>query len=416
MATGKSKTAPKKATTAEIADSKETLKKPLAFVIMPFTRVVPSRIDLRWQKPELDEDNLTTIYECIHDALDDAYTVERSQGPGDIMAQIIFKLHTADLVVADLSGLNPNVLYELGIRHTFFQKKTLILTQDRAELPFDVHSKYSIEYRWINNTDRCRLRNDIRAQLWLIKESPNAYFGPVEPQLQVGDYASSLADKRYARRRWDALFREVSSVADTIFAMFDAFRLDSPRAIKGEEECLSVHCRALSRAIDSDVMSTWMRSLPAFIGDLPCVELYVTDDYLPEDVVTNAEREALRSVMRGLRPQFAYMPETFLHDMLMANELAVALLVDALAVYGRLNGESSVSHHSFVSGKVSSREALSRMVMRDVFTICTTQYACPKAYCRPSAARKQNARKFGRKAEILQPEDGLQDDKRVGAG
>jgi hypothetical protein len=48
------------------------------------------------------------------------FTVERADKdprPGLIDAQLIERLLMADLVIADLSFLNPNVFYEIGIRH-----------------------------------------------------------------------------------------------------------------------------------------------------------------------------------------------------------------------------------------------------------------------------------------------------------
>jgi len=44
----------------------------------------------------------------------------------------------ADIVIADLTDLNPNVLYELGVAHSF-DKKTIVLTRNPiSDLPFDL--------------------------------------------------------------------------------------------------------------------------------------------------------------------------------------------------------------------------------------------------------------------------------------
>ena len=47
------------------------------------------------------------------------------------------KLLTADLVIADISIHNANVFYELGIRHAFREKSTLLIRSNGDEHPFD---------------------------------------------------------------------------------------------------------------------------------------------------------------------------------------------------------------------------------------------------------------------------------------
>ncbi len=56
---------------------------------------------------------------------------------GNITNQIINYLITADLVIADLSTLNPNVFYELAIRHTT-GRPYIQLIQQGEKLPFDI--------------------------------------------------------------------------------------------------------------------------------------------------------------------------------------------------------------------------------------------------------------------------------------
>lgn len=44
----------------------------------------------------------------------------------------------ADLVLADLSTLNPNVLYELGVRHALRPFSTIVISEDKLKYPFDL--------------------------------------------------------------------------------------------------------------------------------------------------------------------------------------------------------------------------------------------------------------------------------------
>jgi hypothetical protein len=64
---------------------------------------------------------------------------------GSITKEIVTSLHTAELVIADLSGNNPNVFYELGVAHSA-GRRTIMLTQNVAVLPFDISSYRVIEY------------------------------------------------------------------------------------------------------------------------------------------------------------------------------------------------------------------------------------------------------------------------------
>ena len=72
----------------------------------------------------------------------------------NILKDIIIPIYKADVVIADLTGVNPNVMYELGVAHSL-NKKTIMITQDElSKLPFDLKSyranQYSKDFSKIN--------------------------------------------------------------------------------------------------------------------------------------------------------------------------------------------------------------------------------------------------------------------------
>ncbi len=63
----------------------------------------------------------------------------------NILKDIVTCIYESDLIIADLTGSNSNVFYELGLAHAL-QKNVILLIQDIDELPFDLRSYRVIEY------------------------------------------------------------------------------------------------------------------------------------------------------------------------------------------------------------------------------------------------------------------------------
>ena len=109
---------------------------PRAFVVMPFNRK-PSA------DPEIEIDFNRVFYDLFEPALRQAgYDVVRAdseRSAGDIRTDMFFELVTADLVVADVSMLNGNVFYELGIRHGVCPRGIFIVgNESMPKAPFDI--------------------------------------------------------------------------------------------------------------------------------------------------------------------------------------------------------------------------------------------------------------------------------------
>jgi hypothetical protein len=66
-------------------------------------------------------------------------------GSNVIMDDIRRSIEKARVVVADLTGRNPNVFYEVGIAHTL-NKDVLLLSQSMSDVPFDLRHRRVLVY------------------------------------------------------------------------------------------------------------------------------------------------------------------------------------------------------------------------------------------------------------------------------
>jgi hypothetical protein len=65
---------------------------------------------------------------------------------GEILRHILNEIVKARLVIADITGRNPNVFYELGIAHAL-GKPVLLISQTSQDIPFDISHVRVLTYR-----------------------------------------------------------------------------------------------------------------------------------------------------------------------------------------------------------------------------------------------------------------------------
>ena len=92
----------------------------------------------------------TEIFEDVHKpAITGSrfgYKCERSKiGTGSFIKDILLQLNQADVVLADLTDMNPNVFYELGVRHAL-RNRTILVSQTMDDVPSDLKQYGVITY------------------------------------------------------------------------------------------------------------------------------------------------------------------------------------------------------------------------------------------------------------------------------
>jgi tetratricopeptide (TPR) repeat protein len=225
--------------------------RPHAFVAMPFgVKPGPRDADGKPLHPNLETIDFNRVYQdFIAPALETAglepFRADEEPGAGDILPDMFQELLVADLVIADLTIDNPNVWYELGVRHAL-RSRGVVLVSGRVTPAFDTFSQRKLIYRlteWSANPkalaeDRASLADMVTATMdaWHGRKISPVY--NLLPNLQEPDWKSlRIGDAREFWERHDAwerridLARRAGQIGDLLVlaneAPIAAFRVDA---------------------------------------------------------------------------------------------------------------------------------------------------------------------------------------------
>jgi hypothetical protein len=107
-----------------------------AFVIMPFDDEIAN-----------DVYELSTKPICMEFDLD-ARRADEIFTPNPILDDIVAAIEESTVIIADISGKNPNVFYELGRSHMLKRTQTILITHEEYNgTPFDIAHFRIIKYK-----------------------------------------------------------------------------------------------------------------------------------------------------------------------------------------------------------------------------------------------------------------------------
>lgn len=140
-------------------EKQETARNKTCFIITP---IGGDNSDIRRKTDGLIDAIIKPVLNELGYKLDIPHEMTR---PGSITDQIIDCILNADIVIANLSGLNPNVMYELAIRHAV-RKPVVCVVENNTTLPFDIQQDrvifYSDEFYSVESM-KCRLSEMVKS-------------------------------------------------------------------------------------------------------------------------------------------------------------------------------------------------------------------------------------------------------------
>lgn len=134
----------------------------VCFIIMPFGR----KPDISGREIDFDLIYKEIIEPAVAEVGFEPIRADEEVNAGLIHKAMYERLMLSEFAIADLSIFNPNVYYELGVRHALRPQTTVLMAADASRLPFDVGHLRTLTY---GLDDRARPKDIAGARAALVK-------------------------------------------------------------------------------------------------------------------------------------------------------------------------------------------------------------------------------------------------------
>lgn len=206
-------------------------KKKTCFVIAP---IGDAESDIRKRSDIILEFLISATVDPIGYAVTRA---DKISEPGVITTQIIQHIIDDDLVIADLSGQNPNVFYELAVRHAF--RKPFIQIICRGEkIPFDVAGVRTIEVDHHDLKSVDEAKKEMTRQIRTMETSTKDLESPISVSIDL-----------------DKLRHSGKSIDRQIADIFSALSMQNKVLMFIQESLISFERRQMSNAFRNYALS-----------------------------------------------------------------------------------------------------------------------------------------------------------------
>jgi len=150
--------------------------RPHAFVVMPFG----TKTDADGRPIHFNRVYKDLINPALEAAGFNSFRADQEQRAGDIRSDMFQELLLADLVLADISIDNPNVWYELGVRHALRSRGVVLISGGRTPKAFDIYTDRKLSYSLRNGVpDPDSLEDDIKRLAEMLSSTRKSWSGRI---------------------------------------------------------------------------------------------------------------------------------------------------------------------------------------------------------------------------------------------
>ena len=150
------------------------------FVIMPYGKKRVGRRTVNFDK----------VYDTFHKPLIEnlgykAIRCDKLDSGGSIHLEMFQHIYDCGLVLVDVTSCNPNVMYELGVRHTLTRGTSIMLKQADTTIPFNISGYPILDYEPSDSSSLSKVERKIAKRLAEIHKQPHKSDSPVLDRLKV---------------------------------------------------------------------------------------------------------------------------------------------------------------------------------------------------------------------------------------
>jgi hypothetical protein len=215
-------------------------------------------------------------YECLR--------ADEIAEPGIITSQIIQHLIDDDLVVADLTGRNPNVYYELAVRHVV-RRPIVQIIQAGESIPFDVAGTRTIhvDHRDLDSVADCKL--ELVKQVRSVEKDPSRVDTPISVAIDLEFLRKSENPLEKSNAEIISMLQDVRSMISEIGTASQHIRFNLRLF---DELCMNFEhlAFALDLLPSEDPSRESFENAQSILGQtMRIFEMFVTECGLPPDMV-----------------------------------------------------------------------------------------------------------------------------------